>query len=387
MAYTIFAIIALYLLMLIPNKRIAFSSGKAINTSISSIVLLIFLILIMGGNNYNPDTPVYNNIYNLGLNYTKNIGFAHIMVFFKSKSWSYEAIRLLLVAIGLLLISYTIHKYVPARYRGFTYILYFIFPFFIDAVQLRNFLIMSILTFSFPLLLNNSFFDKIIFVLIMLLASTIQQVAVIYIPLVGIYYIIHSDRVKRIFTKIITVVMAFELTVGWLPPIVSGLALRVNNLIGSSIDDLSHYLVINTRWGGLLYWVNIFLNIIILKLCLSYSEKMEGKYSLKKINTRYALSYLSVFILWMNLVYVFMLPFINVNVDFYRVYRNFFVLDYIVYTNTIFTYGRKANKRDKPIWITFLVFVNSCITFIWQFILSGQFDLIIKNVMNNNWII
>ena len=57
-----------------------------------------------------------------------------------------------------------------------------------------------------------------------------------------------------------------------------------------------------------------------------------------------------------------------------------------VYTNVIFTYGKVVRRRDKPVTITALVFVSLFFTFTWQFLLSGQLDVVIKSVMNYNWL-
>ncbi|WP_195546393.1 EpsG family protein [Lacticaseibacillus paracasei] len=387
MPYLILIIMVIYLVSLLPDRKIVLSSGKNIKLSISSMVLVVFFMLIMGGNDFNPDTPVYNTIYNMGLNYTKNLGFAHIIVFFKAQGWSYNAIRLFLVVSGLLLISITIHRYVPAQYRSFTYILYFVFPFFIDAIQLRNFLIMCILVFTLPLLFNDRKIDKVIYVVLILLAGTIQQLADIYIPLVILYYAINNNKLKKIMKSLVGLTTIIVLIVGLIPSLTLNLSSFVNNLLGDKVDDLSHYLVISTRWGGSVYWVVIFLNIFILKLCLTYSTEIEGKYSDVKAILKYKLSDLARFILWMNLMYLFVLPLINVNVDFYRVYRNFLIFNYIVYTNVIFTYGKVVRRRDKPVTITALVFVSLFFTFTWQFLLSGQLDVVIKSVMNYNWLI
>lgn len=388
MSYLILLIFFWYVLTLLPKQEIT-SYLDTINISIVSPIILFFLVVIMGGNNSNPDAPVYNTIYNMGLNYTKDPGFAHIMVFFSSRGWPYEMVRLLLVFVGLVLVSFTVKKYVPARYRSFTYLLYFVFPFFMDAVQLRNFLVMCILTFSFPLLNNRKISDKLIYIVLIWLASTLQQVASVYYLLVFLYYVIKNKKLKYIFLKVYKTLLVLILILGWNPKIISIFSNTVNSYMGNDFVDLSHYLVVSTKWGWIIYWLNIFINIFLLKLSVVYSKNYEAMYPFERARLSYKLSDLAEFILYVNLTYIFILPFIVINVDFYRIYRNFSILNYIVYTNIILTYGKKSQflKRNRIKTLTVMMIVNVILTFIWQFPMAGMFDLIVKAVMDNNWII
>lgn len=233
------------------------------------IYLIIIFIILMGGQLSNPDFEIYNNIF-LRNFYDKDPGFGCILAFLKFLGFGQNNFRIGIAILGLFLISFTVFKYTNKR-TAF-YLLYFLYPFFFDIVQLRNFLVMSILIFSIQLLTNKNFKNNLLYVILIFLAFTIQKIAIVYLPLLFIDNISIKNNKKHFFTLIILISIVVGLNKNILLLIVNNFLLPLS----SNIEGLENYTQVNTNMGWIIFWCEqIFSYLLVKYIYNSYKNKLE----------------------------------------------------------------------------------------------------------------
>ena len=159
------------------------------NSKIIAFLFLVFMWLLFWGNYKNAD---YINYYNFFISYTfggniilsSEIGYQLLNKVIAYFTNDFAVFRLIISLLGLGLISSTVEKY--TKYTGIVYVLYFIYPFLLDIVQIRNFLAMSIFIFSIRYLISEKKEDNFKYILCILIASSIHYAAILYLPLIFI---------------------------------------------------------------------------------------------------------------------------------------------------------------------------------------------------------
>jgi hypothetical protein len=142
------------LVFLITNLIGTFFGNKS---KIRVIFILVSLWILFGWNTFNPDyynyLSWYNDVqYSSGLfTQGKDFGYNLLMKVTQLIGLEYSGFLIVVSIIGLLLIHSTIKRY--AMSDSYVYLLYFIYPFLLDVVQVRNFIMMSILIYSVRFLL------------------------------------------------------------------------------------------------------------------------------------------------------------------------------------------------------------------------------------------
>lgn len=145
-----------------------------------SNVMFIVMWVINALNIFNVDyidgyaTPYYDvskNYFEVGFKYLNILGAKFGLSFFQ--------FRLIIVSLTLILLKKSIEYYTkkPALIVGF----YFLYPFLLQCVQIRNAFSASIVLFAFRYLDGKHHKGVIKFVLFVLLASTIHKLSLIYI--------------------------------------------------------------------------------------------------------------------------------------------------------------------------------------------------------------
>lgn len=121
----------------------------------------IFMWVLYFGNTGNPDLLSYESIYNTD-NTTLEIGFRFIINLSKHFNIDFKTFVCIMSLICLLLVFGTISKFTTNT--NYVIAFYFIYPFVLDVIQLRNFMALSIVIFSMRFLLIND--KKINFIIL-----------------------------------------------------------------------------------------------------------------------------------------------------------------------------------------------------------------------------
>jgi len=312
-----------------------------------SFLLLFFMWILYWANTMNPDYVNYTNVYNEiqsgasvfdKSNY--EIGYRLIIQAAVLLGINYETYLAILTICSFLLIHSTVKKY--CQNYNYIYLLYFIFPFFLDVVQIRNFIIMAIFIYASKYLYDYSIKSKLKYIILILLASTIHLAAMFYLPMVIIgrnrKYLIHSVALLSILSCVFIVINNKQI------PYINELAISM-----SSNEKIYNWLQINTNWGFLQSWflqTASFLMMLYSRLMLKrkFPESIEH-YKANKAVVFVELVYL------INLMSFIYFPLYIFASTFARLMRNLLLLNYISFAIV----NENIRGRNKLLFNVFVV--------------------------------
>ncbi|MFD0896287.1 EpsG family protein [Loigolactobacillus binensis] len=203
------------------------------------------LIILMGANDKNADFFTYQWLYNAHIAYGEP-GYRLLSYFGQISGLDYEQFRLLLVAI-FMVILYVGVSYLTVHTAGFM-ALYFCYPFFLDLIQLRNFMMMALLVYASHFLLGKSTRNLLLFIAFVLLGASFQVLGALYLLVVPLYYF---DA--RHLGKISLLGGTFLLALIVLFPAGAQFLLRILNQL--PMGHVSLYFVQKVRLGYLPFWL------------------------------------------------------------------------------------------------------------------------------------
>lgn len=336
------------------------------------VTVLIFWLLF-AGNNYNPDYFNYLDLYNQvklnGLSGVANrdFGYKLIMYFFTLIGAEYEVFVGFISFLGLFLISHIVNKYSPSPNTVF--ILYSIYPFLLDIVQVRNFLMMAVVLWSVTVLIEKQNEITVKFILIMLLAFSIHYSAILYFPII----VLQSKYKGSISVFINIFVILFSMIV-----LVNDNQIPFIKIILDIFTDNQYifdWFNRATEWGFLFFWTMHISAFIFIK----WTRKIIAT----RIQSLEQKDYIFVdTVYWVLLIGFIWFPFYMVSIEFIRILRNLFILIYIAASIA----NKYLNFHDlylKIIYnITLVVF--TFIFFYFQ-IYSPHLINVIQTVLENNW--
>lgn len=347
-------------------------SFKKKKIKLISIFCILIFILIYGANNYNPDYFNYLDMYNqvkavgIGTSRGRDIGYKLLMYVAIKLGFQFQTFLIILSVLCFLVLSEIIKKY--SYNNNYVYLLYFIYPFLLDVVQVRNFLLMCIVTYSVHILVEEKKHSKIRFLILMLLALTIHSSAILYFPLI----LIKLEK-KDIVIKVMTIYMLLFCLVmiingNRIPFIQEIISLFTDNLYVISWFENA------TNFGYLLFWaIHIFCFLLI-----KWSRKLiENRIEIKEHIDYKFINYTY----WIIFVGFIWFPFYMVSIEFTRIIRNLFILIYIAFTIT----NRYLLKEDFQIKILYNLIVVSFVIFLFIIqIYIPHYNAVFKTVLENN---
>ena len=371
----IIIIAASFTLAIDTDSGIAVIDGGKKNETIGMAIVLISMMVIMGGSNQNPDAVGYETIFENPHSF-RDPGFGLLVILFRGLGLDVYSMRLSLAVIGLLLINSVVRKYLEPRYQALAFAAYFVSPFFLDVVQVRNFFSMALFVYAMEKLVEDSGRSGIIkYMLLMLIAASIQKMFIIYFPLVALEVVNRNRRIYKILLMTALAAVIFF----WCKPLMS-LVIQIIVALSSNTGVGQSYVVRRTNLGGYANWIMIFLHFACVKYCISIQESY-GEHKDTKIYRFSRYTYIS------NLYGIVFLPLFLMTLDFLRIQRNLFILNYIVYFATL-SQNRKNNYNGKPnIVLIMFGLVTIVYTFFWMFLRDGGITGIILPILTTNWIL
>jgi len=352
------------------------------------IGFVIYLILLMGGNTNNPDTEIYNNIYYNSEFFSKDMGFGLLVrVFHECIGVQFDVFKLIVSILGIFLIHLTAKKYV--KNISCFYILYFIYPFLMDVIQVRNFLAMSIFIYAVPWLTSNERKDIVKYVIAIAIAATIQKTALVYLPIIFIRKAYNKKHIKYIL--IILVVTSFFIGINK-----NVVAVFSNILLDNFADSLigvSGFLEINTKYGWIIQWATQISNFAL----ISWSRKLLANNrqlcdpSKKLLANSYEKTYKLIDIVyWINIYSFLFIPLYVVNINFYRIMRNIMPLNSMVYciSGKVILENKSENQKVVKLLYIVGVILYAFSMFYLNYIYKseGKYWDIIQALFRDNWI-
>lgn len=345
--------------------NIIFAKSKRYSNKLG-IIFIIFMWVLFWSNTNNPDFFVYKAIYQNNANFTTQsleLGFILLVKLGNFIGASYHVFLMLITFVCFYLIHSTLKKI--TKELNLVYAMYFIFPFFFDVIQLRNFIVMSILIYSTKYLLNN---NKVKYIIAILIASSFQIIAIAYLPFVIINVrkrfsksLIRFLAIASIFLSVIILINSKQI------PFLTHILEFMN------VSKLEIYFNSKTSYGFLLFWGLQILSYSMMWL----TNKLFKKYNLVNIDDGRKTNFIQL-IYYFNLISFIFLPLFLLNSNFIRLIRNILILNY---TSIAITYRSIDDRFEK---MAYLIFIIIYVLLFWGVLLLPSWDNIVIQILDNN---
>lgn len=338
-----------------------------------SVSLFLLLVILMGTNTNNPDYFVYKDYFNLTRS-INDFGFMFLIRLFNSLNISYEHFRLILAFIGLLLINITVKK--STNNNSLFYLLYFIYPFFIDVVQIRNFIAYAIVLYAITYLIEGTKNGKTKFAALVLIASSIHLTSVIYLVFLFIEKIKKPNFLRLFYYLLIFIIMLVTIH----RPLFINMMDQLFSFVANFDNRIMYYNVISTRYGYLFYWFIQFGFIGIIVFLRNTLKSQESNVFMYNLDFKRDVAYIDL-VFWLNMLTLIFLPAYAIHSLYFRFYRNLVPLNYLGIIPSLKYLKPMSNK--KIMIICGLLILSLSLFYIDIF--RPFFETIIQKVFQNSW--
>lgn len=279
----------------------------------SFFLFFVFFMFVLFSLNYkNPDYENYiylfNNISDGGEGFiTSQIGLVYYFKLITYLGLEYRHALIIMFFMSVFLIHSTIVKY--SKNHLFVYVLYFVYPFLLDVVQIKQFFTMAILVYSFGFI--NHYKNNLFPLFLTFFGSLFHYVAILFIP----FYFLRMELKKVFIFSLASVVLisfvvklkAYEFLI-----VSPGLSLRIAQYLENG--------------PGLGFLVQVFIQIFLLFLVYKANKRISQSDFSKKILI------FSHTVLLLNVYLLILIPFYAINGNFERVYRVMWIPNYVLLT-------------------------------------------------------
>lgn len=348
-----------YILLLITNTILCVMKQQS-----KPIVLMTYFILLvlMSLNNGGPDLlNYYNDYYSSGIGVHNISEYGHYILnrFFCNIGFDFFTYRIVVSFICMLLLHKTF-SYFKVNENG-VLSFYMIYVFFMDVIQIRNFIMEAIIIFSLRYLLVDKKFNTIKYIVCVLIASLFHRISPIYLMLLIVKFrmSIKIYVIGLIGSILLFIVFAFN----------RDILSNIMQFIATKLGATTSYSFTVTRLSfipfAIIYYFEIFLMMI-------YFKKRD--YKLKTVQK----------ISKICIIMSFALPLILINLNFYRLFRNLGIIKYIA-CMMILDNRRKLNAKSFIVYNAILL-LTVCL-FVVDCVLVNDFNDIVMPIFKNNLVI
>ena len=346
-------------------------------------VTFIVLYIVMVFNNNNVDYNSYSRNYYSGLFEHENV-FSLIEAFFRSIGLSFAQFFAVVLSVCFLLVFITV-KRLNVNPSAFC-ILYFLYPFCLDIIQIRNFLAYSFVFFALPLLINNDKKSKIIYTILVLIAASIHFSCIVYIFIIFYEFIKNSNKIKAIYGILTGVFILLTFNIGRLTSYLDFFQTTVYKYLNESrvyemsINDIGER-------GYIVFYGVHFITILLMVLCYKYLNQQENVEIQTKnkrniiIDVNTGKKYIEV-VMWLGIVLTIFIPLYRFQATLFRITRNLMIIDY----SALLVFTRLTNDKRKKYLFSFLCFILVCFLFWFEIYRGLNKELIFEAVLKNNWL-
>jgi hypothetical protein len=330
--------------------------------NIGGISLFITMFIVMAFNYENADIDTYEIIYDnidflltgdlditsiSSLKYffstVRNFGFLYTNKFFNNIGFSFSEFHFIISLILLGCIFIFVKKMTPNY--GMVMLLYFVYPFSYDIIQVKNFYVEVIILIVLYVYSKKKRFYDLKYIFIILGASTFHNIALIYLP----FFIVKKICKSLLFRLIVIGI------VGIFPFIASMIKNWSGNLISLlaiSSESFEHYSLYSDWSVGIIYLLHWGMTIFVIMI-LFYLYQQILKAEIRKEIPLMVCNYFEVtYMMWLYLCCF--VPLFAISIDSYRITRNVFLPLYICVAN----YSYYGLKNSRLIYISCLLAVG-----------------------------
>ncbi|MGD9994150.1 MAG: EpsG family protein [Salinivirgaceae bacterium] len=340
------------------------------NSKFISLIILMFLWFIFGWNSGNIDYDKYERGYlwaEGALRFNSEVGYQILYKLFIALGFEYRHFLIFISFIGIFLISRIVKKF--SLNTNLVYVLYFIFPFVIDVVQVRNFLSMALFLYSINYLVDNSKYSSLKYIIIVLFISSLHYSAIFYLSLLLVKY--KDVKFLIIFAFLVLILGLFLVYTDFLYYTVLKFVPQYK---------VDHWFANKLNWGilvaAIIYLINLFI-VYYSYYKIRYSINDEDSFFNSKILRFSEIAYK------INILMLILFPLYIFNMIFFRLNRNIYIINYILFINN---FALMQSKRNERLLFVFLVFLYVIILFFY-FIFFPYRDSVFYPVFENNFLI
>lgn len=359
MLYVGFAILVILNLIFAIRKR---------HSKFVFFLSFVFLWILIAGNTHNPDLQAYKNIY-YGDNRSIELGFVLLTKLFRNMNISFEAFVAIISFFCLVMTFTTIKLY--TKNLNLVMGLYMIYPFVIDAIQLRNFIATSIVIFSIRYLLRNNLKNKLKYVFFIILAGMMHQLFFFYLLFLLIDIKKRNTKIKVIVGSSLLFSVLVFLNGNSIP--------LLDQILPISPEKYRRYFSTKLRYGFLINWSFNLLYLFLINLSKKRVSQNKNELDVSNIERYITL------VFWINVVTVVFFPLYMLNVNFYRLYRNISLINYSVYAIAIDIIV--GNKGKGWALLKFMSIILFSVLLLFVYDIGPGFDRVFRAIMENNILI
>jgi len=295
-------------------------------------------------------------------------GFIIMMKLSSLLGLNYRGFLILISLCCYLLINSTIKLYCNSY--SYVYLLYFIYPYLIDVIQIRNFIVMSILIYSVRYLVNDGLNGKIKYIVLLFIAATIHRISIVYLPLI----LIRSEKQNTFIYYLAICSILFSILFLLNDKEIPILTSYIESYIGH--DKYLLYFKMKTNLGWILFcYLQISSFVMIL-----FSKILYQRYIITLFESKYN-DITNKFINLMhyaNLLLFIYMPLLILNVNFTRIIRNILLLNYITFSIV------SSTIRDRDIKLLYNIStIIYALSFFVILVIPQKEDIILSVICNN----
>ncbi|MCI9016958.1 MAG: EpsG family protein [Clostridia bacterium] len=344
------------------------------NSKIMFFLTFFWMWILISFSYGNADYEMYKGLYVQYGQGQIHIGFEFLFELsckiFYNMGFSYNVFLGVYSFIGLALIGSTIYKF--SRNKSIVAICYFLFPFVLDAIQIRNFMAMAIMIFAFRYLLDNSLKSTFKYIILNIISASFHSYTVICF----MFIFLKKISTKKIF--IITIILTIVVTILSM----TNLIIPILSLIMPE-SKLTAYFVWKVYTPGISSifksMILIILTIYIIKLykrILKNNEQNENNYiTLKLLEITEKL----------HIFFIIFFPMLTYNNQIMRLPRALLIMIYILGGNLLI---KRENYIRKDNFILKVLIVLLILIWLQTFIISINIsDITIKPILEQNYLL
>lgn len=234
-----------------------------------AIVWFVFFIVAMGFNYDNPDYLNYENSFKDSE--SEGIGSQYIWSLLKLLAFScgatYSQFVFFMTVLGFFVFANAlliIRKKVSFNLNIFC-LLYFIYPFLLDVIQIRNYLAMCFVFLAFALIYKGDRWSYLGAVLSLIISIGFHTAAIVYLPIL----LLNKIEKRQITRKVGIVIALLLLFLSFSPTLLQSTVGNLLTNFGDFMENRTYYLDgMKTDNGYLIAWLITGGNIIISGLIL-----------------------------------------------------------------------------------------------------------------------
>ncbi len=322
---------------------------------IHAAILILCVVFMAHGNAEKYDlvnyATTYANIQNgQSISSYTDIGYAWLCKTFGLMGFNFYQFRVVLFAVGLLLIFHTIRRY--TRAACFFFLFYMCHSMLMDAGQIRNFLGTAIIVFALPYLLEDGKKNLVIYIVCVVLAALIHFSMCVYLAFAFLRAGRGILKYLRIVVPVCIVIGYYIFRTGALNQIIAYAVAFIND---SASDKLSSYLSATTRLGFLGPTI-VYVGFAAAIRYFNRMEEYHGSSVVRKADMNRELKLVikdEVICIddfmrkteYINYIGLLFLLFSILNLTFYRLVRNICVFDWIYFAVMYQAVETKKKRR------------------------------------------